>query len=168
MKQRCKERRKDLTQRSQRKSTLRLRSGQAEDTASAKDAEKREIVTVIEELADISPRSLHSAAGAPKGGAEEKAGRSGRDDRIGKEQRNPRARVQNRHVGHPAAERTQRMLAGWKPALRLRGSYSICFFRSERRFRASRGFRLSRSALRSFSRTARSRVVKRTAWLPLL
>jgi hypothetical protein len=105
MKQRCKESRKDLAQRWQRKST--------------EDTEKMEIVTAIEELADISPRSLHSAAGAPKGGAEEKAGRSGRDDRIGKEQRNPRAHVQNRHVGHPAVERTKRMLAGWKPALRV-------------------------------------------------
>ena len=84
---------KNLTQRSQRKST--------------ENTEKREIVTAIEELAGISPRSLHSAVGAPKGGAEEKAGRSGRDDRIGKGNRNPRAHVQNRHVGHPA-QRAQR------------------------------------------------------------
>jgi hypothetical protein len=57
---------RDLTQRSRRKST--------------EDTEKREIVTAIEKLADILPRSLHFAACAPKCGAEEKADRSGRDD----------------------------------------------------------------------------------------
>jgi hypothetical protein len=53
----------------------------AEDTESAEDAEKREILTTIRELVGILPRSLHFAAGAPKCGAEEKTGRSGRDDR---------------------------------------------------------------------------------------
>src|SRR5712692_4870654 len=40
--------------------------------------------------------------------------------------------------------------------------YEICFFSSARRLSASSGFNWSRSALRSFSRTSRSRAVKST------
>jgi len=41
------------------------------------------------------PRSLHSAAGAPNYGAEEKAGRSGRDDgKSKKSQETPRAQAE--------------------------------------------------------------------------
>jgi hypothetical protein len=57
----------ELPQRAQRKSR--------------ENAEKREFVTVIEEWVDVLPWSLHSAAGAPKCGAEGKSGHSGRDDR---------------------------------------------------------------------------------------
>jgi len=66
---------KVLTQRAQRKS--------------AEDTEKREIVTAIEEVDNVLPRSLHSAAGAPKFGAKEKTGRSGRDDRVKRGEEKP-------------------------------------------------------------------------------
>ena len=36
---------------------------------------------MLKSVAYTLPRSLHSVAGAPKCGAEEKAGHSGRDDR---------------------------------------------------------------------------------------
>src|SRR5258708_15460734 len=45
--------------------------------------------------------------------------------------------------------------------------HEICFFKSARRFRASRGFSWSRSAARSFSRTARSNGVDRTSCVPV-
>jgi len=45
-------------------------------------------------------------------------------------------------------------------------SYSICFFRWKEDL-GLRGFRLS-SRVAEFFETARSRAVKRTAWLPLL
>jgi len=49
----------------------------------AENAEKPEFAPVSCELVDWLPWSLGSVAGAPNGGAEEKAGRSGRDDSVG-------------------------------------------------------------------------------------